>query len=268
MRSTIEHGPVGAVPCPFERAASAALASGVIFDVPNVLYDATQWPRWLWRLVNQIGIAIDFHRFEGTWQRDFAPDVACGRREYHEAFQSFLLACGLSWAQVDEVEAASRIQRHVLDAHARPLAGVARGLAAVSSLRVPLAAWADLSETAIALTARLARLGLAGYFQCVLTSFDLQCALPAPDAYAAALDSLTIAADRAIFVGHDRVRLAGARAAGLRTVAFNYQAAAQAECYLTRFEDLFALVKDWPADSTGEGPASSAAPRPLQGDPR
>ena len=89
---------------------------------------------------------------------------------------------------------------------------------------------------------QIARLGLANRFRAVLSSFDLEAAQPAPQCYQAALAALDLAADRVAYVGHDALHLAGATAAGLRTIAFNYQTAAKADFFLSSFEDLLPLV--------------------------
>ena len=71
---------------------------GVIFDMADVLYDATLWRRWLLRLVNQLGVPAEYEPFYHAWDHDYLADVHCGRRDYTEAFQTFLLARGLTWA--------------------------------------------------------------------------------------------------------------------------------------------------------------------------
>ncbi len=216
---------------------------GLIFDTADVLYDATLWPRLLLRLVHRLGVDATYATFSGDWERNYLADVHCGRRQYDEAFESFLLSAGLSWAQIDEVEAASRIERQNLEPNARPLPGVLATIATLCEWRLRLVAWADTPRSASGVAERIARLGLADRFRAVLSSFDLEAAQPAPQCYQAALAALDLAADRVAYVGHDALHLAGAKAAGLRTIAFNYQAAAEADFFLSSFEELLPLVR-------------------------
>jgi hypothetical protein len=55
---------------------------------------------------------------------------------------------------------------------------------------------------------------------------------------------MNIAATETAFIGHDTVELCGARKAGLKTVAFNYDADAQADAYLERFDELLWFTSD------------------------
>ncbi len=105
---------------------------GIVLDVPDVLYDATLWRRWLFQLLGRLGIVLTYPDFDCDWNAQLV-DVHRGRREYGEALQSFLLDQGLSWAQVDEIEAASGIQRRELELNVRPLAGTTRAIEALAA---------------------------------------------------------------------------------------------------------------------------------------
>jgi HAD superfamily hydrolase (TIGR01509 family) len=232
--------PVGSAPAPAWQA-SPPLA--IVVDVPDVLYDATLWRRWLLRLVCHMSLPGDPAAFLQDWDASYLPDVHCGRREATEALQSFLLAAGFSWAQIDEIEAASRVQREALEHNPRALPGVVNVLARLAQSGVPLLAWCDATHSAAKVAALLDRLGLAGRFQFVLTSFDIEHAQPAAECYAAMLDRLALPAADVVYVGHEKAHLAGAKAAGMRTVAFNFHEPTAADIHLNRFEDLLSLVQ-------------------------
>jgi HAD superfamily hydrolase (TIGR01509 family) len=224
----------------------------VIFDMGNVLYDATLWRRWLARLLSRLVGHVDYDSIRRVWDRYYLVDVHRGRREHAEAFQEYLLSTGLSWAQIDEVVAASHIERQELEADARPFPGVAATLAKLHAAGLALALVADAPCPATQLEARLHRLGLGGRFRAVLSSFDLEAIKPAPECYRAALRALDLEAHQAAFVGYDAESLAGATAAGLRTAAFNYESHARADVYLARFDELIEAIDAW-----------SASPAPL-----
>jgi FMN phosphatase YigB (HAD superfamily) len=214
----------------------------LIFDTADVLFDATHWPRKLTRLVSRFGVSPGYAEFIGRWEREFLPEVCRGRRDYDEAFCSFLLSWGLGWAQIDEIEADGRIQRRNLEREVRPLPGVVRTLKTLGARGFRLAAWSDSWEPAENVKALLGRLGLSGVFNSILCSFELEATQPDPECYRACVEALGGEAGRIAYVGHDAVHLAAARAAGLATVAFNHHPAAVADCYLPQFDGLLSLL--------------------------
>jgi FMN phosphatase YigB (HAD superfamily) len=217
------------------------LLGGIVFDVPDVFYDATVWRRWLFQMLGRMGVSpsyLDFHR---AWENQLV-DVHRGRREYADALQCFLLSQGLSWAQVDEIEASCRIKRQQLEIDVRPLLGVARVVEELNRRKLPLVAWADVPHSAAKLAERLDRLVPRARFAAVLTSLELECAQPAVECYRAAVEQLGCEPEHVLYVGHDAEHLAGAASFGLKTAAVNYEATARADFPLARLEELVPLV--------------------------
>ena len=128
-------------------------------------------------------------------------------------------------------------------------------IARLSDLGLPLVALADAPYPAARLWERLKRLGLDNRFGTVLSSFDLEAAQPSAQCYQSALDALGLPAQDVVYVGHDAEHLAGAKAIGMRTVAFNFQRQARADFYLTRFEDLAAIVESSSVPEPSRPPA-------------
>lgn len=219
------------------------LVEGLLFDMGDVLYDATGWRRWLLQLLARMGLHTRYRSLFRIWDDEFLDDVHRGRREYGEAFQAFLLSIGLSRGQIDEVQAASLARKRELERHARPLPGVRGTIERLASRGVTLAVLSDSEQNADELGAQLRRLGLGGRFSAVLSSIDIEYTKPSPVCYRAALTAMDLAAEQVAFVGHDGAELAGARAVGLLTAAFNYDAGAKADHYLTRFDELLDLVE-------------------------
>jgi HAD superfamily hydrolase (TIGR01509 family) len=233
--------------CAIQRLAVDAL----LFDTAGVLYDATYWPRRLVRLINGLGLNVHYDEFVFRWEREFLHEVHRGRREYDEAFQSFLLSLGLSWAQIDEVDAVGRSELQDFRRALRPLPGVVPTISRLRHSGVSMVAWADSPDPVAATVERMDLLGLAGMFRQVLSSFDLEAAQPDAACYRAGLEALGQPADRAAYVGHDAVHLAAAKEAGFHTIAYNYQSGTSADYYLTQFNDLLSLL-------AGRGGAASA----------
>jgi HAD superfamily hydrolase (TIGR01509 family) len=211
---------------------------GMIFDMGDVLYDATAWRRWLVQLLHRMGLHTGFRSFFRVWDREYLDDVHRGLRDYAEAFHSFLLASGLSRGQIDEVEAASLARKRELEANTRPLPGVRETISRLWQQGVVLAVLSDSECTSELLHSKLVKLGLGGRFTAVVSSYDLERTKPDPFCYRAALTAMHLRPEQTAFVGHDAEELAGARAVSLRTLAFNYEPGAKADRYLTRFEEL------------------------------
>jgi HAD superfamily hydrolase (TIGR01509 family) len=223
-------------------AAGAHPVRGFVFDMGDVLYDATVWRRWLLKLLGRIGVHTTYRCFFQVWDHEYLRDVHRGRRDFCEAFQSFLLSVGLTRAQIDEVEAACQARRRQLEASARPLPGVKATIARLRGAGVPMAVLSDSERRSCALVEQLNRFGLRDMFDAVLSSVELEETKPAAVCYLAALERIDLSPAEAAFVGHDAEELAGARAVGMQTVAFNFDSAAEADMYLARFEDLQDLV--------------------------
>ncbi len=219
----------------------APLLSGIVFDVPDVFYDATMWRRWLFQLLGRMGVAPSYADFNRAWEAQLV-DVHRGRREYADALQCFLLGQRLSWAQVDEIEAACRIKRQQLELDVRPLLGVVRVVEELNRRKLALVAWADVPHSAAKLAERLDRLVPRGRFAAVLTSFELEYAQPAAECYRAAVEHLGCEPEQVLYVGHDAEHLAGAASCGLMTAAVNHEATARADFPLARLEEILALV--------------------------
>ena len=227
-------------------------AEGLLFDMGDVLYDATLWRRWLLRVLCQLGLHTSYRGFFHIWDHDFLDDVHRGRREFSEAFQAFLRSVGLSPAQIDEVEAACQARRNEWERTARLLPGVKSTLGKLQAAGVVMGVLSDSEHPGTALHERLDRLGLGGTFQAVVSSIDLERIKPDPLCYQTALRAMELAADRVAFVGHDAEELAGAAALGMPTIAFNYDPDAKADVFIARFPQLLPLVSP-PSPKIGRG---------------
>jgi HAD superfamily hydrolase (TIGR01509 family) len=80
--------------------------------------------------------------------------------------------------------------------------------------------------------------GFGHVWDSIVSSKELGIRKPAPQIYQAALQQLGIPSERAVFVGHKASELEGARAVGMKTIAFNYDAGAKADFYIDQFADL------------------------------
>jgi phosphoglycolate phosphatase-like HAD superfamily hydrolase len=219
--------------------------AGLIFEMADVLYDATLWRRWLWRLLSQLTIRADYHEFFAAWDREFLVEVQQGQRGLREAFQAFLAGHGLTRGQIDEIEASCRQRRETVTLDTRPLPGVAATLLSLADEGLQLAVLADAVHTATSLQEQLVALGLSGCFAVVISSFDLGATTAAPIGFETALDRLGLRANEVAYVGRRARGLTVASSIGLRTIAFNQEDRTPTTAVISRFVELVDVARCW-----------------------
>jgi putative hydrolase of the HAD superfamily len=98
-----------------------------------------------------------------------------------------------------------------------------------------------VTDTANPLHAKLSwfeRGGFGHVWDAIASSLDVGVRKPDPKIYCAALQQLGVSAEQTLFVGHKTSELEGARAVGMKTVAFNCDADAPADYYVEKFADI------------------------------
>jgi putative hydrolase of the HAD superfamily len=83
--------------------------------------------------------------------------------------------------------------------------------------------------------------GFVDVWDSIISSKEIGVRKPDPAIYRAALQQLGVPSERTVFVGHKASELEGARAVGMRTIAFNYEKTAMADFYIQQFPDLLKL---------------------------
>jgi len=214
----------------------------VLFDVGDVLYDATVWRRWLLKLLKRIGLHTNYRAFYSIWDQTYMKDVYVGCRQFDEVFQEFLRSSGLSSSQIDEVKAASKTRRRELELAVRLFPGVKRTIRALNQRGFALGILHNSEQSSAELRERLNRLGLSNTFSTIVTSIEIGCAKPDLNIYLAALESLGIDASEAAFVGHNSAELGGAKEVGMQTIAFNFTPDVRADVFLYRFDELVDIL--------------------------
>jgi HAD superfamily hydrolase (TIGR01509 family) len=101
-----------------------------------------------------------------------------------------------------------------------------------------------ITDTANPIHVKLAwfeRGGFGHVWDSIISSQEFGFEKPDPRIYAAALQQLGLSADQAVFVGHCPEELNGASLAGMKTIAFNYEATTMADVYIEKFSDLLTV---------------------------
>ena len=222
---------------------------GLLLDACNILYDDTDWRRWLLRLLLRLGLRTEYGPFFRILDRDYLDAVYRGERPFNDALDAFLISAGLSAGQAEEVHRALDSHRCQEDASRRPLIGVRETVAQLSASGMKLGVLCNSEYSGEAIRLRLAELLGATPWAAVISSRDLGCTMPDAACYRAALQALQLPAAETAFVGHDARELHGAAVQAIMTIAFNSDRDARADVNLQRFEDLIELTRFSPARS-------------------
>jgi len=209
---------------------------GFLFDAGDILYYRPRQGVELRAFLKELSLDIEKTRSgEKKYLIDQAFTGQISREQYREAV---LRLYGVS--QPDQIERGKRIlEKDDHDIHF--FEGVPETLAELKQQGFMLGV---VTDTAVPLTIKLGWFENGGFghvWDSVISSKDLGIRKPNPQIYQAALQQLGLKPEESIFVGHNATELEGARAIGLRTVAFNYDQEAVADYYIDHFADLLTL---------------------------
>ena len=214
---------------------------GWIFELNNVLYDATAWRRWLLQLLSKMGLYTHYDVFFRVWDHEFARDVHTGHRSFRDAIEALLISTGMPAAKIQEVIPALRAQHKKLSADQRAIPGVVETLRALSIAGTRLGVSADTELKGDEVRLQLRTLGLGHLLDAVVTSSDLGRAKPDPEAYTSVLSSMDLPLSAVVFVGHDPDHISGAHQLGLRTVALDCPPMIEATWHIERVSELLEI---------------------------
>lgn len=219
----------------------ATVCRAVIFDLGDVLYDASQWRRWLYAQLVGRGCQLHWSEMVAAWESHLE-SVYRGGLAYEAALDTFLS----SWLPEREERAAflraCLLEKAAIESRREPHPEAGKTLARLRAAGIRLAVLTDSESPAAAIWELLDGLGLAGAMDAVVSSCDVGQAKPAQAAYRAALEALGVEASRALFVGHDQDELDGAAATGLQTRSLETTGPTRGHRRLARLADLQELV--------------------------
>lgn len=215
----------------------------LIFDVGDILYDATYWRKWLSETLRQRGTAISYEGLVQEWERFLVP-VYSGKVDYWTQFEKLLSGFGLSVDQRTVLIAESKEQAKIAKSSRKAFPQVQETLSELYSKGVVLIALSDSESDKYGIMDTLDQLKIKKYFSEVLSSRDIGMPKPNPEAYDAAVNASGVPKEFCAFVGHDIDELDGAHDFGLATIAFNYAGNAKADVYINEFRQLIDLVSN------------------------
>ncbi len=216
----------------------------VLFDAGDILYYRQNSGSKLVEFLNEIGLPeMEFPQDKKSALRDQAYQGLINYDQYQETVLHFY---GITRA--DQLARGKQI----LDEDANDVQffdGVPETLCSLNSEGYLLGI---ITDTALPVYVKLnwfERGGFGDVWDSIVSSSELGIRKPNPRIYQAALQQLGVSADQTIFVGHKSSEVNGAKAVGIRTVAFNYDEGVIADYYLDHFSDLLRILHSFKTES-------------------
>lgn len=220
-------------PTPLPAIVSPCPVRALLFDAGDLLYYRAERGKFFTEFLEELGLDPNAnHATERFSLRQQAYRGEIGQEEYQKEIlnlygitQPEQIVCGLKAMKKDEY-------------NIRFFEGVKETLLVLKDKNYLLGI---VTDTANPLHAKLAWFESGGFghvWDAIASSLDVGVRKPDPKIYGAALRQLGVSADQAIFVGHKKSELEGARAVGMKTIAFNYDEDALADYYVEKFADI------------------------------
>jgi HAD superfamily hydrolase (TIGR01509 family) len=212
----------------------------VFFDADGVLYYRQHRRQHLRSFLQQHHLPLPDQ--EALWQttREIYIQASCGAIEQEALYLAVLEACHVNIT--DSALRSAGCQALTADDAAITLfEGVAETLPALKARGFRLGVITDTAAPTPEKLRWLREQGLDIAWDAFASSRDIGIRKPDPRIYEAALKQCAVKPNQAAFVGHSARELAGARAVGLVTVAFNADPDAKADYFISRFADLLEL---------------------------
>ena len=226
-RST-NNAPAEASPSPPIRA--------LLFDAGDILYFRPRRGDKLTAFLKEL--ALDAEDFPEATKKSITRQAYRGQIDQDHYREALLRMYGVT--QPEHVERGKRILDEE-DNNLQFFNGVQKTLLALKDIGYLLGVVTDTAAPVHVKLSWFERGGFGHIWDTIISSAELGIQKPDPQIYHAALGQLGLHPAQAIFVGHNTSELEGARAVGMKTVAFNYDETAKADYYIEHFAELLEL---------------------------
>lgn len=214
----------------------------IIFDMGDILFDATQWRKGLHKFLSGLGYDGDFNDMVTRWDK-FLKRAHLGKAEYYTVFKDFIASLGYA-NEYEQIKRFSMKKAMSVEANRKLFPDVKKTLQKLKRQGIKLAILTDSESSEEKNRGRLKKLQINKYFGVVISSADIGYVKPQRRAFQITLERLDVKNTEAAFVGHDSDELKGARRAGLKTIAFNYDPNAPADHLISNFEEILNIPQN------------------------
>ncbi len=215
----------------------------VIFDMGDILYDATAWRRWLHHYFHERGLLkIPYHVLFDIWDEKYLADIHKNILEYKTGFKQFL-----DYLEIPQPEQQKLLQinweiKKKLESETKPFSDVPPTLQKIKQNGIKNAVLSDTELSAVQVNAILERFAIDCYFDYIFVSSEMGHRKPEVEAFEYCLQHAGFGKKEAVFVAHDRDELHGASAFGLTTIAFNYREPVEANYKIKSFSNILEII--------------------------
>lgn len=221
------------LPCPQPAHGTPCPIRALLFDAGDLLYFRGERGRFFIEFLRGIGQNPEIdHEAERFILRQQAYRGEIDQVEYQEAI---LKIYGITQPEqmTRGLEALKKDENNV-----QFFKGVAETLIALKNQGYLLGIVTDTANPLHAKLSWFERGGFGHVWDTITSSLDVGVRKPDPKIYCAALEQLGVPVEQTIFLGHKTSELEGAKALGMKTIAFNYDEDARADYYVEKFADI------------------------------
>jgi putative hydrolase of the HAD superfamily len=205
----------------------------ILFDAGDILYHRPQREQQFKIFLNKLSFDQgDRHTVERNELAHQAYQGLISQDQYREAIVRMY---GVT--KPEHIEQGKQILA-MEDDNVHFFAGVSQTLAALKEMGYMLGVVTDTASPLHVKLKWFEQGGFGAVWDSVISSKEMGIRKPDPRIYQAALKQLGLTSKQAVFVGHKASELAGARAIGLQTIAFNFEKSAKADYFIEKFADL------------------------------
>jgi HAD superfamily hydrolase (TIGR01509 family) len=209
---------------------------GIFFDAADVFYRRQESTAdFARRLLGEAGYSVQLGPEQAQRMEEAHVLASRGEMGHEQYWQAYLEAHGVACGE-RRTSMASQIGDH-----ARVVTPISGARASVEELKARGFLIGIVTDTIYPLAWKMSWLdqaGVAEFVDVVSCSSEIGLKKPDPAIYLHAVRKAGLGVSESAFVGHDAGELAGARRAGLSTVAVLYEPAARADHYATGLMDL------------------------------
>jgi len=211
----------------------------IFFDAAGILYTrGGHTEEYALNLLQANGFSTEVKAEQYVRQMDLRSQANKGTVSHDVYWDQFLLFRGVENPQLRKAYATEIID---YSNNVQPVQGAREALAKLKQMGIRLGIITDTMYPVEWKMRRLEKAGVAEFIEIIACSTVIGAHKPDPAVYAYALQQANLSREEAAFVGHLGIELAGAKKAGMVTIAIDYDAGAEADYFCNCLNDIPAL---------------------------
>lgn len=223
---------------------AAQLLRLVLFDMGDILHDASAWRRWLHHYLSSRNLFQgDYWALADQWEAGWLRQIHKGQIAYEAGFAHFLADLGLSEEEKQALWEMNWAVKHELEAQTQPFEGVPQTLDELGQMGLHRAVLTDSEHGEAGIWQKLRKLGLGARIDTVVSSADIGSRKPEERAFRYAEEKTEIPFAQTLFVAHDQDELEGGQALGIPVLAYNYRPGVSYDYAIEHFSELPGLLR-------------------------